>query len=57
LAGNLSLFGDALAHLALPAFTLGLPLAAYLSPDVRRSVGGVYRLGEEFGGSRSRAAM
>jgi peptide/nickel transport system permease protein len=44
LAGNFAAFGNALAHLALPAITLALPLAAYLSRIVRRSTVDVYRL-------------
>jgi peptide/nickel transport system permease protein len=37
-------FFNSLAHLVLPAITLGLPLAAYLSRIVRRSTADVYRL-------------
>lgn len=44
LAGNLSAFGNAIAHLILPAITLAVPLAAYLSRIVRRSTVDVYRL-------------
>jgi peptide/nickel transport system permease protein len=42
LAGNLSAFGDALAHLALPAITLAIPMAAYLARVTRASVMEVY---------------
>ncbi|MBB4662024.1 ABC transporter permease [Conexibacter arvalis] len=44
LAGDFAVFSNALAHLALPAITLALPLAAYLSRIVRRSTIDVYRL-------------
>jgi peptide/nickel transport system permease protein len=44
LAGRWDAFRNALAHLILPAITLGLPLAAYLSRMVRRSTADVYRL-------------
>lgn len=44
IAGDFQAFFNALAHLALPAITLGLPLAAYLSRIVRRSTADVYRL-------------
>jgi peptide/nickel transport system permease protein len=44
LAGQTAVFGNALAHLALPAITLGLPLTAYLSRIVRRSMADVWRL-------------
>jgi peptide/nickel transport system permease protein len=44
LAGQPSVFLDALEHLVLPAITLGLPLTAYLSRIVRRSVADVSRL-------------
>jgi peptide/nickel transport system permease protein len=38
LAGRLDLFGDALAHLLLPAITLGLPMAAILMRVTRTSM-------------------
>jgi len=38
LAGNLQAFGSALAHLALPALTLGLPMAAVLMRVTRASM-------------------
>ncbi len=44
LAGDFSAFTNAIAHLVLPAITLALPLAAYLSRIVRRSTVDVYRL-------------
>jgi peptide/nickel transport system permease protein len=44
LAGEVSTFGNALSHLVLPAITLGLPLTAYLSRIVRRSMADVSRL-------------
>ncbi|MBN8869868.1 MAG: ABC transporter permease [Solirubrobacterales bacterium] len=44
LAGQINTFFNALAHLALPAITLGLPLAAYLSRIMRRSTADVFRL-------------
>ncbi|MBB4661419.1 ABC transporter permease [Conexibacter arvalis] len=43
LAGDLAAFRNALAHLLLPALTLAIPLAAYLSRIVRRSTIDVYR--------------
>lgn len=42
LAGDFSAFGDALAHLALPAITLAIPMAAYLARVTRASVMEVY---------------
>jgi len=44
LAGDFPTFFNALSHLALPAITLGLPLAAYLSRIMRRSTADVFRL-------------
>jgi peptide/nickel transport system permease protein len=44
LAGQWSTFTNALGHLVLPAITLGLPLTAYLSRIVRRSMADVSRL-------------
>ena len=44
LHGQFAVFLNALAHLALPAITLGLPLTAYLSRIVRRSMADVSRL-------------
>jgi peptide/nickel transport system permease protein len=44
LQGRPDALANGLAHLALPAITLALPLAAYLSRIVRRSVIDVYRL-------------
>jgi peptide/nickel transport system permease protein len=38
LAGNLRAFGDALAHLILPAITLGLPMTAILMRVTRTSM-------------------
>lgn len=38
LAGNLRAFGDALAHLTLPAITLGLPMTAILMRVTRTSM-------------------
>ena len=38
LAGRLDVFGDALAHLVLPAITLGLPMAAILMRVTRTSM-------------------
>lgn len=38
LAGNLKAFGDALAHLILPAITLGLPMTAILMRVTRTSM-------------------
>jgi peptide/nickel transport system permease protein len=43
LEGRPDAFFSALGHLVLPAITLGLPLAAYLSRIVRRSTADVYR--------------
>ncbi|MDO8211998.1 ABC transporter permease [Conexibacter sp. CPCC 206217] len=43
LAGDFAAFRNALAHLVLPALTLAIPLAAYLSRIVRRSTIDVYR--------------
>ena len=42
LAGNFSALGDAFAHLALPAITLAIPIAAYLARVTRASVLEVY---------------
>jgi peptide/nickel transport system permease protein len=44
IAGQPSVFFDALGHLVLPAVVLGLPLTAYLSRIVRRSMADVSRL-------------
>lgn len=44
IAGRPDAFGNSMLHLLLPALTLGLPLAAYLSRIVRRSTADVYRL-------------
>jgi peptide/nickel transport system permease protein len=44
LAGQINVFFNALGHLVLPAITLGLPLTAYLSRIVRRSMADVSRL-------------
>ncbi len=44
IAGEPSVFVNALEHLVLPALTLGLPLTAYLSRIVRRSMADVSRL-------------
>lgn len=44
IAGEPSVFFNALWHLILPAITLGLPLTAYLSRIVRRSMADVSRL-------------
>jgi peptide/nickel transport system permease protein len=44
IAGEPSVFLNALGHLVLPAVVLGLPLAAYLSRIVRRSMADVARL-------------
>jgi len=44
IAGEPSVFFNALWHLLLPAITLGLPLTAYLSRIVRRSMADVSRL-------------
>jgi len=38
IAGNFSALGDAFAHLALPAITLAIPIAAYLARVTRASV-------------------
>ena len=43
IAGQWNTFGNALGHLILPAITLGLPLTAYLSRIVRRSMADVSR--------------
>ncbi|MDO8187647.1 ABC transporter permease [Conexibacter sp. JD483] len=43
IAGDFAAFGNALSHLVLPALTLAIPLAAYLSRIVRRSTIDVYR--------------
>jgi peptide/nickel transport system permease protein len=42
IAGNFSDFGDALSHLALPAITLSIPMAAYLARVTRASVLEIY---------------
>lgn len=44
IAGRTDALGNSLMHLLLPALTLALPLAAYLSRIVRRSTADVYRL-------------